>query len=118
MDLADASDGGDEWRIELAGKAAHFWQSKFKRGGHILAGHIAGGKDKLSDRVFFEGPLFEQVVADTFIRCQQDPSFRSHQREPRFIGSPTRKVSDVALKVDAEPRKFFLDGARVTEVFV
>lgn len=114
MDFADARDGSDERRFELAGETTHFWYGEFERGAHILAGHVAGRKDKFSDGVFFEGALFEQVVADAFIRCQQDPSFRAHQRQPGFIGSPTRKMSEVTLKVDAELPKFFLNRAGVT----
>ena len=74
VDFADARNGGDEWRIEFAGEAAHFRESEFKRAGHVLARHIAGGEDELPDGMFRESAFFEQVVADTFIRRQQNPA--------------------------------------------
>ena len=59
-------------------KAAHFRESEFERGGHVAAGHVAGSKDEFPDGVFLEGALFQEVVADALIRCQQDPTFGAY----------------------------------------
>ena len=68
VDFAEAGDGGDEGWFEFAAEAAHFGKSLFERGGHVLARHVAGSKDKLADGVFFNGVFFEEVVADAFVR--------------------------------------------------
>ena len=67
MDLAGADTGSDEGRFEFAAEAAHFGESEFECSGHVLAGHVAGGEDKLADGVLLEGAFFKQVVADALI---------------------------------------------------
>jgi len=78
VDLARAGDGANEWWLELVTEAADFGESEFERGGHVLAGHVAGGEDKLADGVLFESVFFEKIVANAFVRSEQDPAFRAH----------------------------------------
>ena len=75
MDFAGAGDGGDEGRLEFVAEAAHFGNGEFECRGHVLARHIAGREDELADSVLFEGVLFEEIVANTFVGGQQHPSF-------------------------------------------
>jgi len=73
MDFTDAGDGRDEGKIEIAGEPLHFGERQFEGDSHVLAGHVAGSKDKFADCMFFKGALFEKVVTDALIRGQQDP---------------------------------------------
>jgi len=68
VDFAEAGDGGDEWWFEFEAEAAHFRESEFECCGHVLAGHVPGGEDKLADGVFFESVFFEEVVPHAFVR--------------------------------------------------
>jgi hypothetical protein len=67
VDLALAGDGGDERGIECAAEAAHLGEGEFKGGGHVLAGHVAGGEDEFADGMLLESAFFEKVVADSFV---------------------------------------------------
>lgn len=78
VDFARAGDGGDEGRLEFVAETMHFGDGEFERGGHVLAGHVAGSEDKLAYGVFFESVFFEEVVADAFVRGEQNPAFRAH----------------------------------------
>jgi len=78
VNFAEAGDGGDEGWLEFAAEATHFGEGEFEGGGHVLAGHVAGSEDKLADSVFFESVFFEEVIADAFVRGQQDPTFRTY----------------------------------------
>jgi hypothetical protein len=102
VDFASAGDRGDEGRILATGEAAHFRKSKFERGRHIQAGHVAGSKDELADGVFLEGAFFQHVVADALIRGQQDPTFRAHEGQPGLISGSPVKMSEMALKADSQ----------------
>jgi hypothetical protein len=118
VDFANARSGGDEWRMEFAGEAAHFRESEFECACHVLARHVAGGEDKFPDGMFREGAFFEQVVADALISRQQNPALRTYQGEPSFIRGPPRKVSEMALEADDKPSECFLDCAGIAEVLV
>lgn len=102
MDFADASDGGDERRLNLAGEMAHFGYREFERGAHIVARHVSGSKDELADSVLLESALFQEVVANTFVGSQEDPALRTYHRQPSLIRSAPRKMSKVTLETDAE----------------
>lgn len=78
VDFAEAGDGGDEGWLEFVAETTHFREGEFERGGHVLAGHVDRGEDKLAYGVFFESVFFEEVVADAFVRGEQDPAFRAH----------------------------------------
>ena len=118
MDFAKARDGGDEGWLKFAAEAAHFGDGELESSGHVLAGHVAGSEDKLADGVLFESVFFEEVVADTFVRGQQDPPFRTDQREPCFIERSTLKVVDVALEADITLAQCVEDCSGVAEIFV
>lgn len=118
MDFAEAGDGGDEGWLEFVTEAAHFGDGEFERGGHVLAGQVAGGEDEFADDVFFEGVFFEEVIADAFVCGQQDPTFRTNQRQPSLVENTSSKVREMALETNAELVQCVSDCARVTEIFV
>jgi hypothetical protein len=70
VNLAEAGDGGDEGWFEFLAEAAHFGDGKFERGGHALAGHVAGSEDKFADGVLLKSMFFQKIVADAFV-CGQ-----------------------------------------------
>jgi len=102
VNFAGAGDGGDERRPGPAAETAYLVEGEFEGCGHILAGHVAGGKDKLADRVSLQSAFFEQVVADALVAGQQDPTFGTYQGQPNFIESSGRKMVQVTLEVNAE----------------
>lgn len=118
VDFADARDGRDEGRIDFAEEPAHLRESELERAGHVLARHVAGGEYKLPDSMNRESMLFEEVVADTLIRRQQNPAVRAHQGEPSFVRGSSRKVSEMPLETDHKPSKCFLKCAGIAEIFV
>ena len=75
-----------------AAEVAHFVEGEFKGRGHVLARHVAEGKDELADGMKFQRAFFEQVVADAFVAGQQDPAQGTHQGQPDFIESSGREV--------------------------
>ena len=92
VNFSGAGDGGDERRSGPGAERTHLLDRKFESCGHIVAGHVTGGKDELADGVNFQSALFEQVVADAFVAGQQDPTFGTHQRQPNLIESTGREV--------------------------
>lgn len=92
VDLALAGDGGDEGWIEFAAESAHFGDSELEGGGHVLAGHIAGGEDELADSMLLESALFEQVVADAFVSGEQSPAFGADERQPSVVGNSSSEM--------------------------
>ena len=92
MHFACAGYRGDEGRFVSTTEAAHFGESQFESGGHVLAGHVAGGEDKLADGMNFQGALFEQVVAYALVAGQENPAVGANQREPSLIEGSGRKV--------------------------
>lgn len=97
---------------------AHFGESEYEGGGHVLARHIAGSEDEFADGVFFESAFFEKVVADAFIGRQQDPAVRTDFGQPSFVWRSTIKVIKVALEADAVLGQCFEDCAGVAEILV
>jgi len=118
VDFAEAGDGGDKGWLEFVAEAPHFRESEFEGGGHILARHVAGSEDELADGVFFESLFFEEIVPDAFVRGQQDPAFRTDQREPCFIERSPLKVVNLALEEDIAHGQCVQDCAGVAEIFV
>ncbi len=92
MNFAGAGDRGNEGGFGSTAKAAHFVKGEFEGCGHVLAGHVAGGEDKLADGMNFQGLLFEQVVAHAFVAGEENPPVGANQREPSFIEGSRRKV--------------------------
>ncbi len=92
VDVAEAGDRGDEGWLEFVAEAAHFGDGEFERGGHVLAGHVARGEDKLADGVFFESAFFEEIVTDAFVRGQQDPALRTYEGQPSLIENSSIEV--------------------------
>lgn len=74
VDFAEAGYGGDEGWFEFVAEAEHFGDGEFECSGHVLAGHVAGSEDEFADGVFFESVFFQEIVADAFVRGQQDPA--------------------------------------------
>jgi len=79
MNFSGASDGGYKGRFGSVAEFAHFVEGEFEGSGHILAGHVAGGKDELADGMSLQSAFFEQVVTDALVAGQQDPTFGTHQ---------------------------------------
>jgi len=123
VDFARAGDGGDEGWLEFVAETTHFRKREFERGGHVLAGHVARGEDKLAygvffESVFFESVFFEEVVADAFVRGQQDPALRTYEGQPSLIENSSIEVSEVPLEVDAKLSQCVEDRTGVGQIFV
>lgn len=101
VDLALTGNGGDERRIEFAAEATHFGDGQFQGGGHVLAGHVAGGKDEFADGVLLKSAFFKEVVADAFVRGEQGPAIRADERQPNLVGDAPREVREMSLKANA-----------------
>src|SRR2546423_13720199 len=97
-DFAAATNGGNERWSNSAAKAAHLVQCKFQSRGHVLARHIAGGKDELADGMDLQRAFFEQVVADALVGSQQRPAVRADKGEPIFVESSALEVGQVTLE--------------------
>jgi len=118
VNLAGAGDGGDERRLGSAADATHLVEGTIEGFGHVLAGHVAGGKDELADLMNFQCAFFEQVVPDALVASQQDPAFRANHGQPNFIESSGREVGQVTLEANAELGENFEDRVSVAEIFV
>lgn len=100
--MALPSDGGNKRRPLFAAEALHPGDGEFERGGHVLAGHIAGGEDELADGVFLEGAFLKKVVPDAFVGGEQGPAVHADKRQPSFVGDTAGEVREMALEADAQ----------------
>src|ERR1700719_4717881 len=64
INVAVAGNGGDEGRFGSGKQFEHLVERAFESCGHVLTGHIAGGKNELADGMKFESEFFERVVAN------------------------------------------------------
>lgn len=109
MNLAEASYGSNEGRLQFPTETAHFGYGYDQSIGHILAGHVAGGKNKLADSMPSKSLFFEEVVADSLVRREQGPIVETDKGKPSSVWDATSEMIEVALKADAQAAKALED---------
>ena len=102
MDLAQSRDSRHE-RGSCAGRQPfHFRQRSLKRFPHLVPRQISRCKHKFHNMVFGQRFLLQQVVPDSFVRCQQSPLFPANFGQPHFVRRSARKMTQVAFMLDVE----------------